>query len=86
MREYFILSNSMTKFLCNLFLLFTLCAPALVAQDYNLPATIQEGTILHCFDWPVSDVRKALPDIAADGFGAVQISPVQRPDARSGEY
>ena len=76
----------MTKFLRNLFLLFTLCAPALVAQDYNLPATIQEGTILHCFDWPVADVRKALPDIAAAGFGAVQISPVQRPDARSGEY
>ena len=58
----------------------------MMAQDYNLPATIQEGTILHCFDWPVADVRKALPDIAAAGFGAVQISPVQRPDARSGEY
>lgn len=76
----------MRKLLRNLVLLFTLCAPALVAQDYNLPATIQEGTILHCFDWPVADVRKALPDIAAAGFGAVQISPVQRPDARSGEY
>ena len=76
----------MRKLLRNLVLLFTLCAPALVAQDYNMPATIQEGTILHCFDWPVADVRKALPDIAAAGFGAVQISPVQRPDARSGEY
>ena len=54
------------------------------AADYGLPTNIQDGNILHCFDWPVNDVKSALPQIAAAGFGAVQISPVQRPDARQG--
>lgn len=26
-------------------------AGMLVAADYGLPASIQEGNILHCFDW-----------------------------------
>ena len=54
------------------------------AGDYGMPDKIQDGNILHCFDWPVSDVKAALPQIAAAGFGAVQISPVQRPDVRTG--
>lgn len=52
--------------------------------DYGLPSGIQEGNILHCFNWPAKDVEAALPQIAAAGFGSVQLSPLQRPDAKVG--
>ncbi|MCQ7582460.1 alpha-amylase family glycosyl hydrolase, partial [Salmonella enterica] len=39
---------------------------------------IQEGNILHCFDWKMQDVKSELANIAAAGFGAVQLSPLQR--------
>lgn len=48
------------------------------AADYGLPANIQDGNILHCFNWKLSDVKAELPNIAAAGFGAVQVSPLQR--------
>lgn len=44
----------------------------------TLPAEIQEGVILHCFDWKLTDIITELPAIASAGFGAVQISPQQR--------
>lgn len=58
--------------------------PASWGADYGLPAAIQEGNILHCFNWPAKDVEAALPQIAAAGFGSVQLSPLQRPDAKVG--
>lgn len=54
------------------------------AEDFGLPTEIQQGNILHCFNWPVSEVKAALADIAGAGFGAVQISPCQRGDIRVG--
>ena len=57
------------------------CALALMAQGVvaqDLPADIQKGNILHCFDWTMNDVKDALPQIAEAGFGAVQLSPLQR--------
>lgn len=61
-------------------LLLTIFAGAGVAaqNEYGLPAEIKHGNILHCFDWKMSDIQKELPNIAASGFNAVQISPVQR--------
>ncbi len=53
-------------------------ASTAAAADYGLPTGIQEGNILHCFDWKISDVRAELKNIAEAGFGSVQISPVQR--------
>lgn len=53
------------------------------AEDYGLPANIQDGNILHCFDWPAKEVKNALPQIAAAGFGSVQISPLQRGDVKA---
>lgn len=47
------------------------------AADYGLPASIQDGNILHCFDWTFNDIKAELPAIAEAGFGAVQVSPVQ---------
>ena len=59
-------------------------AGMLVAADYGLPPSIQEGNILHCFDWTMAEVKAELPAIAEAGFGAVQLSPIQRPDAGPG--
>ena len=49
------------------------------AAGYGLANSIQEGTILHCFDWKYSDITAELPNIAAAGFTSVQTSPVQQP-------
>ena len=65
---------------------FLIASSAANAADYGLPAKIQDGNILQCFDWPVANVKEALPDIAAAGFGSVQISPIQRSDIKSGEW
>ena len=45
--------------------------------DYQLADTIQEGTILHCFDWKYTDIKAELPNIAKAGFTSVQTSPAQ---------
>ena len=65
-------------------LCLTAITPPGVAQDYRLPANIQDGNILHCFDWPINEVKNELPNIAAAGFGSVQVSPLQRPDVKVG--
>ncbi len=54
-------------------------------EDYGLPSGIQEGNILHCFNWSINQVKEELPNIAAAGFGSVQLSPLQRADIRAGE-
>ena len=50
----------------------------------DTPADIPTRNILHCFSWPMKDVMDELPNIAAAGFGAIQISPLQRPDIDRG--
>ncbi len=47
------------------------------ANQYGIPEKIQEGNILHCFNWKFSQIEEELPNIAAAGFGAIQVSPVQ---------
>ena len=47
-------------------------------NQYGLKDNIQDGVILHCFDWKLSDIKAALPDIAKAGFTAVQTSPVSK--------
>ena len=47
------------------------------ATDYGLAPSIQEGVILHCFDWPYSSITAELENIAEAGFTAVQTSPAQ---------
>lgn len=73
------------QFLTVALLLLILC-PCLIsrAADYGLPEKIEEGNILHCFSWPIKNIREELPNIAAAGFGAIQISPMQRPDINEG--
>ena len=45
--------------------------------DYNLADNIQDGVILHCFNWTYNDIKAELPNIAAAGFTSVQTSPAQ---------
>lgn len=58
-------------------LLLSLSATA-QQSDYGLPQAIQDGNILHCFNWSINDVKNNLPNIAEAGFGSVQLSPLQR--------
>ncbi len=51
------------------------------ATDYGLADNIQDGTILHCFDWKYTDITAELANIAAAGFTSVQTSPAQRDDS-----
>lgn len=55
------------------------------AADYGLPERIEDGNILHCFNWSINEVRQNLQNIAESGFGAVQLSPMQRPSAKTGD-
>ncbi len=55
-----------------------------VSKDYGLAKNIQDGNILHCFNWKYNDIKAELPNIAAAGFTSVQTSPAQ--PAGSGEW
>ncbi len=46
-------------------------------QSYELKENIQDGTILHCFDWKYNDIKDELEDIARAGFSTIQTSPAQ---------
>ena len=39
---------------------------------------VQEGVILHCFDWSFDNIKANMADIAAAGYTAIQTSPIQR--------
>ncbi len=52
-------------------------AETATASSYGLMDNIQDGTILHCFDWKYTDIIAELPNIAAAGFTSVQTSPAQ---------
>lgn len=47
--------------------------------DYKLADNIQDGVILHCFNWKYNDIKAELKNIAAAGFTSVQTSPAQIP-------
>ena len=47
--------------------------------DFEQPDNVQEGVILHCWNWSYNNIKKYLPQIAAAGYTAVQTSPVTQP-------
>ncbi len=47
-----------------------------VLADIHNISRIEDGTILHAWCWSFDTVRENLPDIAAAGYTAVQVSPV----------
>ena len=50
-------------------------------NSYGLKSNIQDGVILHCFDWTLADIKASIPNIAQAGFTAVQTSPVHQREA-----
>lgn len=46
-------------------------------SGYHLADNVQDGVILHCFDWTYQQIIDELPDIAKAGFSSVQTSPAQ---------
>lgn len=54
-------------------------ADILPENTYNLANTVQEGLILHAWNWSYKNIEKSLADIAAAGYTTVQVSPVQQP-------
>lgn len=47
-------------------------------NSYGLKDNIQDGVILHCFDWKLNDIKAEIPTIAKAGFTAVQTSPIHQ--------
>ena len=56
------------------------------ANNYGLPSKIEDGNILQCFNWKLSDIKSSIQTIAQAGFTAVQTSPLQWHDGNSGWY
>ena len=52
-------------------------AASTTTNSYGLQSNIEDGTILHCFDWTYQQIIEELPNIAAAGFTSVQTSPAQ---------
>lgn len=50
-----------------------------VAADASLQKNVQDGVILHAFNWSYNSIKNKLPAIAAAGYSTVQTSPVQQP-------
>ena len=59
-----------------LVMLFSMASNIFADNKYGLKDNIQDGVILHCFDWTLADIQEEIPNIAKAGFTAVQTSPV----------
>ncbi|MBQ6152508.1 MAG: starch-binding protein [Ruminococcus sp.] len=53
--------------------------------DYGLAKKVEDGNILHCFNWTLNQIKQELPNIASAGFTSVQTSPLQ-PHTASGAW
>ena len=47
------------------------------ANPYGLADSIQQGQILHCWNWSYANIEANLQKIAQQGFSAIQTSPIQ---------
>lgn len=54
--------------------------------SYELADNIQDGTILHCFDWKYTDIKDELENIAKAGFTSIQTSPAQASEGQGAWY
>ena len=59
-----------------LVMLFSMASNIFADNKYGLKDNIQDGVILHCFDWTLADIQEEIHNIAKAGFTAVQTSPV----------
>ena len=47
------------------------------SSDYGLVDNVQDGVILHCWDWSFNNIKAQMATIAECGYSAIQTSPVQ---------
>ena len=47
--------------------------------NYHLAKNIQDGVILHAWNWSYNEIKNNLETIAQAGFSTIQTSPVQQP-------
>ncbi|MBR1483024.1 MAG: starch-binding protein [Ruminococcus sp.] len=57
-----------------------------VAASYGLASKVEDGNILHCFNWTLAQIKQELPNIAKAGFTSVQTSPLQAHNASGTWY
>ncbi len=67
-------------------LVLSISAIAFGDNSYGLKDNIQDGVILHCFDWTAAQIQEEIPSIAQAGFTAVQLSPVHQKEGASSWY
>ncbi|MBQ7134075.1 MAG: hypothetical protein IJO20_06225 [Ruminococcus sp.] len=46
-------------------------------NEYGLVDNVQNGQILQCFNWSFNNIKNNMAKIAAQGFSAIQTSPIQ---------
>ena len=69
-----------------LVMLFTMASSIFADNQYGLKDKIQDGVILHCFDWKLSDIQAEIPNIAKAGFTAVQTSPLHQKEPNGASW
>ena len=47
------------------------------ALSNGLAEKVEDGVILHCWNWSFDMIKNEMPDIAAAGYTAIQTSPIQ---------
>lgn len=45
-------------------------------NEYGLTVDVEDGAILHTWCWSYKTVKENIPEIAASGFSAIQVSPI----------
>ena len=56
----------------------TLAEAQTAAQTYGLEDNVQDGVILHAFDWSFNTIKDNMKKIAEAGYTSIQTSPIQR--------
>ena len=56
------------------------------ADVYGLVNNVQYGQILQCWNWSFNNIKELMPKIAAQGFSAIQTSPIQATKESTREY
>lgn len=78
-----VVGGNMKRFVCVfllLALLLMLCPGVLAGKEdqRTVAEQIQDGVTLHCWNWSYANIEANMEKIAAQGYTAVQVSPIQQ--------